>query len=126
MPNAQTHARNILRQKGGPHASTRNFSRKQIFQTIMSSEIRTIILRESNQKAKQDWEDYNTRITQRFLDISSRPPLKEIAAFSEIEFDAFIDSLIMAGIHRSNRENLDDMWSSVGLPLIRAAMFAGA
>lgn len=38
------------------------------------------------------------------------------------ELDAFFGILIAAGLHRNNKENLDDMWKVDTLPLIRAAM----
>lgn len=122
IPDAQTRARNILKQKGGPHRTTLHFTAKQIFKTIISDDIRTIVLRETNRKFKRVCDDYNKKLLEDYPDPSLRPPFKSIETFTEVEFDAFIGILIMAGVHRSNRENFQDMWSDSGLPLIRAAM----
>ena len=51
-----------------------------------------------------------------------RPPSKTFQPFTKAELLAFIGILIAAGVHRQNKENLDDMWKGDALPLIRAAM----
>ena len=53
---------------------------------------------------------------------SGRPPSKTFQPFSEAELLAFIGILIAAGVHKKNKENLDDMWKGDALPLIPAAM----
>lgn len=49
-------------------------------------------------------------------------PTKKFKQFTETELDAFFDILIAAGVHRNNKENLEDMWKIDALPLIRTAM----
>ena len=51
-----------------------------------------------------------------------QPPSKTFQPFTEAELLAFIGILIAAGVHRQNKENLDNMWKGDALPLIRAAM----
>ena len=121
-PNAQTRSRNILRHRGGPAAISNLYTAKQLFKSIMTSEMCDIILRETNRKAKRVCDAYNNRLVQRFRDYSKRPPQKTFEAFSETELDAFLGILIVAGVHRNNKENLDDIWNADALPLIRAAM----
>ena len=58
----------------------------------------------------------------RFPLASGRPPSKTFQPFSEAELLAFIGILIATGVHKKNKENLDDMWKSDALPLIPAAM----
>ena len=58
----------------------------------------------------------------RFPLASGRPPSKTFQLFTEAELLAFIGILIAAGVHRQNKENLDDMWKGDTLPLIRAAI----
>jgi len=54
--------------------------------------------------------------------VSEQPPSNTFQPFTEAELLAFISILIAAGVHRQNKENLDDMWKVNTLPLIHAAM----
>ena len=58
----------------------------------------------------------------RFPPAFRRPPSKIFQPFTETELLAFIGILIAAGVHRQNKENLDNMWKGDVLPLIRATM----
>ena len=58
----------------------------------------------------------------RFPLASGRPPSITFQPFTEAELLEFIGNLIAAGVHRQNKEDLDDMWKGDALPLIRAAM----
>ena len=53
---------------------------------------------------------------------SGRPPLNTFQPFADAELLAFIGILIAAGVHRQNKENLDDMWNGDALTLTRATM----
>ena len=57
-----------------------------------------------------------------FFLLSDRPPSKTFQLLTEAELLAFIGILIAAGVHRQNKESLDNMWKGDALPLIRAAM----
>ena len=65
---------------------------------------------------------FNSDLMNRFPLASGRPPSKTFKPFSEAELLAFIGILIAAGVHKKNKENLDDMWKGDALPFIRAAM----
>lgn len=113
---------NVLRQIGGPAAISNLYTAKELFKSIMTPEMCDIILRETNRKAKRVCEAYNNQLVQRFPDYSKRPPQKTVEPFTETELDVFLGILIAAGVHRDNKENLDDIWNVDALPLIRAAM----
>ncbi|CAJ0966351.1 unnamed protein product [Ranitomeya imitator] len=122
LPNAQTKSRNVLRQRGGPAAISNLYTAKELFKSIMTPEVCDIILRETNRKAKRVCDAYNNELVQRFPDSSKRPPQKTFKQFTETELHAFLGILIAAGVHRANKENLEEMWNVAALPLIRAAM----
>ena len=87
----------------------------------MRLEICDITLRETNRRHRV-CDAFNSDLMKRFPLASGRPPSKTFQLFSEAELLAFIGILIAAGVHRKNKENLDDMWKGDALPLIRAAM----
>lgn len=122
LPSAQTRSRNILRRRSGPTAISNLFTPIELFNSIMSPEMCDIILRETNRKGKRVCDAFNNHLVQRFSNASGRPPLKTFEPFTEAELSAFFGILIAAGVHRNNKENLDDMWKVDALPLIRAAM----
>lgn len=122
LPSVQTRSRNVLRQRGGPAAISNLYTAKELFKSIMTPEICDIILRETNRKGKRVTEAYNNQLAQRFPDCSKRPPQKTFQPFSETELDAILGILIAAGVHRDNKQNVDDMWNVDAVPLIRAAM----
>ena len=88
----------------------------------MRPEICDIILRETNRKGKRVCDAFNNDLMNMFPLAFRRPPSKTFQPFTEAELLAFIGILIAAGVHRQNKENLDDMWKGDALPLIRAAM----
>ena len=88
----------------------------------MRPEICDIILGETNRKGKRVCDAFNNDLMNRFPLAFKRPPSKTFQPFTEAELLAFIGILIAAGVHRQNKENLDDMWKGDALPLIRAAM----
>ncbi|KAK9736087.1 Zinc finger, C2H2 type [Popillia japonica] len=139
LPQAQTISRNILREKCGAPRFSALYTAKETFKSIMSNEICTIILRETNRKGKQVSGDYNEKQTQMYKDSKRQPPtlkvfnafteeeekqtqmykdskrqpptLKVFNAFTEEEFDAFLGILITAGVHKSNKEHISEMWN---------------
>ena len=122
LPRAQTRSRNILRQKSGPAANSNLFTPDELFKSIMEPEICDIILREANQKGKRVCDAFNNDLMNRFPLASRWPPSKTLKPFTEAELLAFIGILIPASVHGQNKENLDDMWKSDALALIRAAL----
>uniref|UniRef100_A0A336MDY1 CSON010564 protein n=1 Tax=Culicoides sonorensis TaxID=179676 RepID=A0A336MDY1_CULSO len=51
---------------------------------------------------------------------AQRPELHVFKHFTQDEFYAFLGIFIVAGVHRSNKENVDDLWNPDSIPLIRA------
>ena len=88
----------------------------------MRPENSDIILRETNRKGKRVCDAFNNDLMNTFPLASGRPPSKTFQPFIESELLAFIGILIAAGVHRQNKENLDDMWKGDALPLKGAAM----
>ncbi|KAM4028657.1 uncharacterized protein ACNLHF_023956 [Anomaloglossus baeobatrachus] len=119
LPNAQTKSHNVLRQRGGPAAISNLYTAKELFKSIMTPEMCDVILRETNRKV---CDAYNNKLVQRFPDNSEWPPQKSFKQFTETELHAFLGILIAAGVHRDNKENLEEMWKVAALPLIRATM----
>ena len=122
LPSAQTRSRNILHQRGEPTANSNLFTPDELFKSIMRPEIFDIILRETNRKGKRVCDAFNNDLVNRFPLAFRRPPSKTFQPFTEAELLAFIGILIAAGVHRQNKENLNDMRKGEALPLIRAAM----
>ena len=106
---------------GGPAANSNLFTPSEFFKSIMRLEICDITLRETNRR-RRVCDAFNSDLMNRFPLASGRPPSKTFQPFSEAELLAFIGILIAAGVHRKNKENLDDMWKDDALPFIRAAM----
>ena len=115
LPTAQTISGNILRQKGGPAATSKLFTREELFKSMMRPEICYIILRETNRKSKRVCDAFSNNLLSRFPHSSGRPPSKTFQPFTEAELHAFIGILIAAGVHRQNKKNLDDMWKVYSL-----------
>ena len=122
LPSAQTRSRNILRQRGGPAANSNLFTPDELLKSIMRPVICDIILRETNRKGKRVCDAFNNDLMNRFPLASGRPPSKTFQPFTEAELLAFIGILIAAGVHRQNKENLDNMWKGDTLSLICAVM----
>jgi hypothetical protein len=71
-------------------------------------------VRETNRKAMAIYETWNA------LNPQHRHEWKEV---DEIEINAFIGLLILAGVMRSMNENLEELWSiESGRPIFRASM----
>ncbi|KAF2887709.1 hypothetical protein ILUMI_18464 [Ignelater luminosus] len=51
-----------------------------------------------------------------------RPPPKAFKPFTEEKFGVFLGILLAAGVHKSNKEHISEMWKPESLPLFRAAM----
>ena len=66
LPSAQTISGNILRQKGGPAASSNLFTPEELFKFIMRPEICDIILREINQWSKKVCYAFNNDLLSSF------------------------------------------------------------
>ena len=75
----------------------------------MRPEICDIILQETNRKGKRVCDAFNNDLMNRFALAFRRPPSKTFQPFTEAELLAFIGILIAAGVHRQNKENMDDM-----------------
>lgn len=118
----QTVTRNLLRQKCGPPNRSKNWSPKENFKSFLTPEISSIIIRESNRKEQKLIDAFNSNLIVQYPDPNLRPPLRHFEAFTDEELDAYLGILIMAGLHRMNKENTDDMWKPDSLPLFRAAM----
>ena len=117
LPSAQTRSRNILQQRGGFAANSNLFTPDELFKSIMRPEICDIILRETNQKGKRVCDAFNNDLMNRCSLAFRRAPLKTFQPFTEAELLAFIGILIAAGVHRQNKENLDNMWKGHALPI---------
>lgn len=119
---AQTLARNIIRGNIGPRANIQLFTPKELFHSIITPEMCTIILEETNRKGVKVCDAYNMSLIENFPNAARRPPPRTFTPFSSDELDAFLGILIAAGVHRNNKENLQDMWKPDALPITRAAM----
>ena len=61
-------------------------------------------------------------LAEKYPNVSARPPANEFIPFTAEEFDAFLGILLVRGVHKSNTENIEELWSSDAIPLVRAAM----
>lgn len=105
LPTSRTRKRNILRQKGGAANFSNLLTAKEIFQSIISPEMCEIILAETNKKAAQVLGENGKHVP-----------------FSADELNAFFGLLLFAGVHRSNKEHVDELWKPQHLPMFRATM----
>lgn len=122
LSQAQTVRRNILRERGGAASFSSTYTIKKIFKTIISDEICDIIIRETNRKGQQITDNYNKEVIEKYPNPDKRPSLKIFKQFITEEMDAFLGILIHAGLHRSNRQNITQIWQTNAFPLIRAAI----
>lgn len=81
-----------------------------------------VILRETNRKGRDVTQEYNRKLIAKYPDIAKQPEIKPFEPFSTDELNAFLGILMMAGVHRSNRKHISDLWSPKAVPLYRAAM----
>ena len=95
--------------------------KQKIFQVILSPEICDIILRETNRKMKCSCAPSNTKVVEDFPNPTNCPPLKDLIPFSMKEFESFVGMWLIAGVHRSNKKNLTEIWQLDDLSLIRTS-----
>jgi Transposase IS4 len=88
----------------------------------MTNEICDIIIRQSNRKGREVCAAFNKKLKEKYPDATKRPPPCGFVPFTALELDAFLGILIAAGVHRSNKEHLDEMWQPDALPIYRAAL----
>lgn len=81
-----------------------------------------IIIRETNRKGRKVCEKYKNKQIERFPDINKRPPQRIFKPFTAEELDTFFGIVIAAGIHKSNKEHINELWKSNALPIYRASM----
>lgn len=113
-PNCRIRKHNILREKGGPHQSTKTLTIVEIFRLMFTAEMSEIVIRETNRKATTVFDAYNKKFPEK-----TRKTWKPIT--SE-ELDAFLGVVLAAGVHHSNNEHVSEMWKSEALPIYRAAL----
>lgn len=109
LPASQTRKRNILRQHGGAAKYSNMYTAKEVFKTLITPEMCKVIIDETNKKA-----------TQVLNNVSEGS--KNHVPFTEEELDAFFGILLHAGVHRSNREAVEELWKPQHLPLFRSSM----
>ena len=87
---------------------------KDAFQLLFTEEMTLIIVTETNRRARkaaEAWNEQNPDRKWQWKDTDSE------------EILAFIGLLILAGVQRSQNENLNELWSmSSGRPIFRATM----
>ncbi|CAM4802175.1 unnamed protein product [Rotaria magnacalcarata] len=106
---------NITKQRSGVGRPATNIQTvKEAFQLLITQGMTLLLVRETNRQAHRvikQWNDQN--------------PGKE-HQWNETDSDeiwAFIGILILAGVHRSKNEDLDELWSMInGGPIFRATM----
>lgn len=98
----------------GPRPSTKNLSIRETFDCIFSDEMRNVIVSETNRKARSVFETENERQP-------NKPP-KNWKPLTNEELDAYLGVLITAGVHHSNKEHLNELWTSDSFPLYRACI----
>lgn len=106
---------NILRQRHGIGRSAAEIQTiAEAFQLMIIHEMILLIVSETNRRAcfnMKQWNDQNPGKEQIWKDTDGD------------EIWAFIGLLILAGVHRSKNENLNELWSMVnGQPIFRATM----
>lgn len=85
----------------------------QLFKRYITPEMCSIIVRETNRKAAQSYQDWNNKY----------PGSKQVwKILNENELYAYIGILIFAGVSRSNCEHTKELWALNANPLYRATM----
>lgn len=105
----KTLARNLLKEKGGPHSTTRHLNEKETFKCFFNDRMFDIIVNMTNQKIEKH-------------QIMQKQPKPEIKLVTPRELETFIGLIIYAGVHHSNGEAISELWGVHSLPLFRAAM----
>lgn len=96
----------------GPIESTKNLSIRETFDCIFNDEMRNIIVTETNRKANSIFDADNEKYP-------DKPP-KIWKSLTIEELNAYLAVLITAGVHHSNKEHLNELWTDDSLPLYRA------
>lgn len=90
----------------GPKKCTKDCNTiKELFQLLFSEEMVRGIVRETNRKAPALIKDFKTE-----------------EKFTTAEMFAFLGLLIQAGVTKSSRENIKDLWENTSQPLYRATL----
>lgn len=89
-------------------------SPKIYFFCIMSSNILDIICLNTNIRAERDYNDWN----------SKNPDKRHLIwdSLDNDELSAYLGILLVIGIHRSNYEEVNELWKTNAFPLYQAAM----
>lgn len=106
---AATVTQNILRQKAGPSYTSKASNFKEVFKIFLTTGMIDIVVRCRNTKARKVYD-------------ASPENSKSIEDIGEEEFDTFLGVLVAAGVHRSNRENIEDLWKPDAQPIYKASM----
>lgn len=109
----QIGAHNILRERSGPHSSTKSLSISETFKKIFTENMVDLIVQWTNKKATSFYVGYNEehQNSQKLWNPVTR---QEIYSFMAI--------LICSGANNSNTDHTKDMWNSNSYPLYRATM----
>ena len=104
-PKGKVAQANIVKERTGVGRPVANIQTvKEAFQLLLSQDMTFLLVRETNRRAHlviRQWNDQN--------------PGKE-HQWKETDCDemlAFIEILVLASVHRSKNENLDDIWSTI-------------
>ncbi|CAF1078567.1 unnamed protein product [Rotaria sordida] len=106
---------NITKQRSGAGRPATNIQTvKEAFQLLITQGMTLLLVRGINRRAHlviKQWNDQNPGKEHQWKETDSE------------EIWAFIGILILAGVHRSKNEDLDDLWSTTnGRPIFRATM----
>lgn len=107
---------NILRERNfiGPKPTTKNLTRLETFNCIFSSDIRNIIIGNSNEKAEAAYTEWNAN------NPDEQP--RQWKPITDEELSGFLGILIVMGCHQSSKEQLTELWKNCAYPLYRATM----
>ncbi len=114
-PKRKVPATNILRQRTGigrPAADIQTL--KEAFRLLITQEMVLLLVKETNRRAHlllERWSEENPDKKSQWRDTKLE------------EMWAFIELLLLAGVHRAKNETLDELWSMInGRPIFRATM----
>ncbi|KAF2893896.1 hypothetical protein ILUMI_12280 [Ignelater luminosus] len=100
---------NIFRQRPGPVKSTETLSTHDVFKCIFSDVMCTIIIKETNRKAKSVYDKWN----------AERPEKKTCRELTPEEFNRYLGILVTAGVRHSSSERERELWRCDAYPLYR-------
>lgn len=108
-------AHNILRSSAsGPKRKTEGLSMFHTFKLIMSPEMCDVVIRETNRKAKQHFDQLQLK--------NPSAACRSMNPLTRSEFDAYLGILLLAGATHSKNVPSQDLWKTNSHPLFRAAM----